>query len=182
MLTIGCVLSEGPKRTYNKSHVDRLESMVAKHLKQPYQFVCIEDSPFPGWWAKINLFQPDRFQGRILYLDLDVTVTGNIDDLANYPGSFVICRDWASLSVFNSSVMSWDAGTADNIYNDFLPVSDSVMSMLHGDQDYITMKKPDAVKFPRDWCWSYRLGQRTGYPKDMRVCVYHGFPKPWEVT
>ena len=172
MLTVACVLSEGP--TYNRSHVSRLERMVAEHINQPYRFICLDDSPFPGWWAKISLFQPGRFDGRVLYLDLDVTVTGNLDDLADYPWPFAIIRDWGRFG-YNSSVMAWDAGTVDQLYTEFTP---QVMNDLRGDQDWVTIKKTDAAKFPRNWCYSYRLGLKTGYPKDMRVCVYHGFPKP----
>lgn len=173
-LTVVCVLSK-PK--YDQSHVKRLEKMVAENIKQPYQFVCLNDSPFPGFWAKISLFEPDRFSGRVLYLDLDVTITGGLDDLANYK-SFSICKDWGRFG-YNSSVMSWDAGIADHLYTDFNESPEEIMSSLRGDQDWITSKKTDASIFPRNWCYSYRLGQKTGYPKDMRICVYHGFPKPW---
>lgn len=176
MITVACVLSPGP--TYNRSHVHRLEQMVAQHMSQPYQFVCVDDSPFPGWWAKLDLFKPGRFSGRVLYFDLDVTIVGNIDDLAEYPGDFVICRDWLNGIEVNSSVIAWNAGSADRLYTDFTP---DVMERLHGDQNWITAKKPDAVRFPRQWCFSYKLGKQIGFPKDMRVCVYHGHPKPWEV-
>lgn len=181
MLTIVCVLSKGKNKTYDKSHVSRLKNMVLGHIKQPHEFICLDNSPFPGWWAKLSLFEPGRFNGRVLYFDLDVTITGNLDDLAEYPGQFVICRDWGRFG-FNSSVMCWDAGTADNIYTDFLPVSENIMSRFQGDQDWITIKKTDADKFPRDWCYSYKLGLKTGFPEDMRVCVHHGFPKPWEIN
>lgn len=153
--------------------------MVTQHLKQPHRFVCLEDSIFPGWWAKLSLFEPGRFSGRVLYFDLDVTITGSLDELADTPGSFIVCRDWGRFG-YNSSVMCWDAGIADHLYTDFVPISDSVMNKLHGDQDWITLKKPDAAKFSKGWCYSYKLGLKTGFPKDMKVCVYHGFPKPWD--
>ena len=79
-LTVACVLSAGP--TYNRSHVERLERMIATHMLQPYRFVCVDDSPFQGFWSKVSLFQTGRFSGRVLYLDLDVTVIGSLDDLA----------------------------------------------------------------------------------------------------
>ena len=180
MLNVVCVLSEGPKRCYNRSHVARLEGMVAEYLKQPYRFVCLDDSLFLGWWAKISLFQPGRFTGRVFYLDLDVTITGNLDDLADYPKPFVICKDWGKFG-YNSSVMVWDAGEADHLYTDFIKSPEQIMNKLRGDQDWITIKKTDAAIFPRDWCYSYKLGNRTGFPKDMRVCVYHGHPKSWEL-
>lgn len=178
LITVACVFSKSP--TYTREHVLRLERMVSENMKQPHRFVCLDDSPFSGWWAKISLFQPGRFKGRVLYLDLDVTITGSLDELADYPGSFVICRDWGRFG-YNSSVMAWDAGTADHLYTDFIQSSDSIMSKLRGDQDWITAKKPEASTFPRGWCFSYRLGKRIGFPKDVRVIVYHGRPKPWSL-
>ncbi len=191
MLTVACVLSKGPKRTYNHNHVERLMRQVEGHLAQPYRFLCLtnddrvpcESLPlvkdWPGWWSKIELFCPDLFKmnERVLYLDLDVTITGNLDDLANYPAPFIICRDFLKLG-FNSSVMVWNAGYADTIYTLF---NDSVMERLNGDQNWIQEVLSDATVFPKRWCISYKRSLVEGRPTDMRVLVYHGDPKPWEV-
>jgi hypothetical protein len=177
-VTVACVFSKGP--TYNRSHVDRLEGMVALHMSQPYKFVCIDDSPFPGWWAKISLFEPGRFRGRVLYLDLDTTVIGSLYDLVNYPYPFCAIRDYQYSLQINSSVMAFDAGVADSVYEDFTP---DVMDRLHGDQNWIHEKVSDATAFPKRWCPSYKAHVLpTGkVPKDARVIVYHGQPKPWEL-
>ena len=178
MLTVACVLSPGP--TYNRSHVDRLEVMVAQHMSQPYQFVCVDDSPFPGWWAKVSLFETGRFTGRVLYLDLDVTVVGALDDLVDYPYPFVAIADYLNPLIINSSIMAWDAGIADSVYSDFTP---DVMERLHGDQNWIH-EKVNATTFPKRWVPSYKANVLpTGkVPTDARVIVHHGFPKPWEVN
>lgn len=191
MLTVACVLSKGPKRSYDATHVERLCKMVAKYVEQPYRFLCLTNEDvsceslslvrgWPGWWAKIELFCPTLFKGehdRILYLDLDVTITGKLDDLVNYPAPFVICRDFLSLG-FNSSVMVWDVGCADIIYTLF---DDSVMERLVGDQNWIQEALPDATVFPKHWCISYKRSLVEGRPTDMRVLVYHGNPKPWDL-
>lgn len=153
--------------------------MVAQHMRQPYRFVCVDDSPFPGWWAKVSLFQPGRFSGRVLYLDLDVTVVGALDDLADYPYPFCAIRDYQYPLQINSSVMSWDAGVADCVYDDFTP---DVMDRLHGDQNWIH-EKVSATTFPKRWCPSYKAHVLpTGLvPKDARIIVYHGQPRPWDM-
>ena len=201
MLTVACVLSKGSKRTYGTIHVERLCKMVAEHIEQPYRFLCLtnehvscESLPlvkgWPGWWSKIELFCPDLFKmnERVLYLDLDVTVTEKLDGLADYPAPFVAIQDWLRPTI-NSSVMSWDAGVADHIFENF---TDDVMERLTGDQDWITEQMPHAETFPRDWCVSYRKsvvplrrfmlpGQPVAVPPGAKVVVFHGFPKPWEV-
>lgn len=177
MLTVACVLSEGPKRNYDKTHVERLRGMVAQHIKQPYKFVCVNDSPFPGWWAKVSLCEPGRFSGRVLYLDLDTTVIGNLDDLADYPYPFAAISDYQFPLTINSSVMSWNAGFLDHVYKNFTL---DVMNRLHGDQNWLH-EQANAFHFPKQWCPSYREHVlKGGMHPDARVVVHHGFPKPWD--
>lgn len=154
--------------------------MLAEHMTQPYRFVCLDDSPLPGWWAKISLFEPGRFDGRVLYLDLDVTVVGSLDEAADYPARFVAIKDWER-PTFNSSVMAWHAGVADRVYTGFTP---EIMERKNygGDQAWITECMPDAETFPPDWCPSYKHQCRYSVPNGAKVIVYHGRPKPWDVT
>ena len=177
MLTVACVLSPGP--VYSKAHVHRLEAQVSRHINQDYQFICVDDSPYPGWFAKISLFEPGRFKGRVLYLDLDVTVVGNLDDLANIEAPFSAIKDYQYPMTINSSVMTWDAGVADHVFTEFEP---SVMEKYHGDQNWINNRIPTARRFPPQWCQSFKLAMLNGgFQPDLRVCVFHGFPKPWQL-
>ncbi|WP_428687238.1 hypothetical protein, partial [Roseibium sp.] len=152
MLTVACVFSGGP--TYTREHVFRLKCLVGQHMEQPHRFVVVDDSPFDGWWAKISLFQPGRFQGRVLYLDLDTTPVGNLDDVADFPHTFAIMRDPNIQLSYNSSVMAWDAGYADHLFLDFIP-DHHIPQLRRGDQQWITEQKPEAICFPREWCVSY---------------------------
>lgn len=189
-LTVACILSKpqsGPA-IYTRAHVERLGAMVAEHMVQPYKFVCVDDSPWPGYWAKISLWEPGRFEGRVLYLDLDVTVVGGLDDLADHPAPFVVIKDWQS-GRFNSSVMAWDAnGWCDHIWFTFDIRSDAVMERVHGDQAWVWSQMHDVSQtemFPSSWCRSYKRHIRPRLdgtiPKDCRVIVWHGLPKPWSV-
>jgi len=181
-LTIACVLSKGPE--YNYSHVERLEQMVSHHVAQPYDFVCLDDSPFPHWWAKTSLFEPGRFKDRVLYLDLDVTVVGSLDDLADFDAPFVIIKDWREMrgnSEYNSSVMAWTAGAGDRIFTEF---NSGVVQVMRGDQNFIQEIMYPCATFPEDWCVSYKvqtwLKSKT-LPQEARVVIFHGKPKPWSV-
>lgn len=181
VLTVACVLSNGP--IYTRDHVARLDAMVAEHMTQPYRFVCLDDSPFPGWWAKISLFEPGRFNGRVLYLDLDVTVVGSLDEIADFPAPFVAIKDWER-PTFNSSVMAWDAGVADRVYTGFTP---EIMERQNygGDQAWLTDSLPmqaQAQFFPVNWCPSYKHHCRYSVPKGAKAVVFHGQPRPWDLT
>lgn len=191
-LTVACVLWRGAfkNRVYEPAHVARLERMVRKQLVEPHRFVCLSNTAvpcerivlredWPGWWAKLELFRPGLFGGRVVYLDLDVTVVGNLDALAGHPATFVAIRDWLRPG-FNSSVMAWDAGVADALHTAFSP---GVMTRLEGDQDWLAERLP-AATFPPEWCVSYRKHcqcRLDGPPPGARVIVSHGFPKPWDL-
>ncbi len=177
-LTVVCVLSQGPGN-YSEEHVQRLQAQVAEHMRQPYDFVCLDDSPFPGFWAKISLFEPGRFSGRVFYLDLDVKIKDWLDELADYDASFAIVKDFTQLG-FNSSVMAWDAGAADNIFAGFN--YDEHSKRFKGDQSWIFHIKPDARRFPRGWVQSFKIAcMKGGFEPDLRVVAFHGWPRPWDL-
>ena len=181
MITVACV-NVGDR--YPDHYVHILRDMVYRYLHAEHRFVCLSDHdiedvevqkvPNQGWWSKIELFRPGRFEGRVLYLDLDVCVVGPLDDLIERPG---IIKDW-HLPSFNSSVMVWDAGTLDHIHRLWVP---EVALRLHGDQDWITEMEPDWPLFPEGWCVSFKKHCTPKVPPDARVVCFHGTPKPHEV-
>lgn len=179
MITVACVCVPGG--IYDMSHVLRLHGMVREYLSRPFLFAPIVRAPWPGWWAKVRLFEPNLFQGRVLYLDLDVTITGSLEDLVDIDAPFAIIRDWNTRN-FNSSVMVWDAGVADHIYTRFTKRD---MQRFKGDQGWIHEQMPAAVTFPKRWCLSYKRHVRPrlddSIPQDCRVICYHGVPKPWDL-
>lgn len=44
---------------------------------------------WPGWWSKLNLFEPGVLSGNVLYLDLDVVVCGALDRLFELGGATI---------------------------------------------------------------------------------------------
>jgi len=174
MLTVACVLSPGP--TYNQSHVHRLRQQLIGRINQPFEFVCLDDSPYPGWWAKIDLFKPGRFTGRVLYFDLDVTIISNLDEVAECP-SFTAVRDYLNKSLINSSVMVWDAGTLDHVYKKF---SLDMADKFPGDQEYINSVSIPS-KFPKKWFPSYKHDCKDEIPEGAKAIIFHGKPKPWDL-
>ena len=100
----------------------------------PHRFVCftedstgldkgIETFPLPPvklrnglperGWKKLGLLSKKLgdLRGTALFLDLDVVIIDNIDDLFNQPGKFIIARDKAHDDfVGNSSVFRFEIG------------------------------------------------------------------------
>lgn len=174
MLTVCCVWVKA-NVPYSVEYVTRLHAMCKRWIDRPFRFVCFTDQPWAipdgieraivahpkdmsGWWAKVNLFDKSRdLQGRILYLDLDTLIVSNLDCVIDYPAPFALVPHAGTfqgrngLSVvkrFNSSVMAWDAGTQDHVFNNWVP---KVTKRLWGDQDFIGEQCPFAATFPPEW-------------------------------
>lgn len=193
---------------YGPEYVAILHDMVARNLsKTEHAHWCVTDDPeslpegvnaiahdpeLPGWWQKVALFSdrmPWQAGERVFYLDLDVCITGRLENLVERPG---IMRDvlWPC---FNSSVMVWDHGEHGQIWSDFDPgIIDlpgktvpreclPVGQINGGDQEWITEAEPGFPILPAEWCVSYR--DAVGWPPSQsKVVVFHGAPKPHEVT
>ncbi len=209
---------------YVSEYVNVLKRMVARHTTVPYQFNCLTDDPNgidpdvniislpkePGivtWWSKLWMFSPDMpLKGNILFFDLDVVIFDNIDQLFTYnTGKFNIIRDFNRCRIpdwkqSNSSVMRWETGTMDYLWNDFRADVNKIMGRNHGDQDWIMKSaKEDINWWPDEWIRSYKW-EMVGF-KDTkllnkegkkyfrtpakvqpgnRVAVFHGQPNPME--
>lgn len=189
MVTVACI-KVGDK--YGPEYVNRLAAMVERNVTQPYRFLCLTDNPkglefrytdvgtdLPGWWAKIVLFRPHPAlaANRVVYLDLDTVIVGNIDFLLEYDGPFCILKDFWS-DRFNSSVMSIAPGFGGHIWSDLVRDRDKVLSRLHGDQDWITLKAPGSDTWNPAMIGSYKAHQLTSGPVDFRLICFHGMPKP----
>lgn len=185
MLTV-ITLCTGDK--YAEVYVDKLQAAVARHLTQPYEFVCVRETELPGWWGKLELF---KRTGPHLWLDLDVVITGSLDGFCQ-TGQAIRCGlNWAQSGHggCQSSVMYWEH--APQVYDLFdhtrahwPPVNGR--GMLWGDQEWLTVLR-DTGQLAVDYfdptqLISYKYHCRNGLPKAARVVAFHGKPDPHEVT
>jgi hypothetical protein len=134
-LIVACVRTGS---AYDFGFVMQLRDMVAEHLKQPHTIVCLTDQrercsgvafvdvaalSLPGSWAKLALFEPMwRDQAKVLYLDLDTRIKGNLAPLADVPGEFAILESPARAITpcrFDSSVMLIGGGMCEFVWRGF---------------------------------------------------------------
>ena len=173
MLTVACIYWQGEFRRreeiYSPEWVGKLKNMVERNLDIPHRFVCLSnvDVPceriplerdWPGYWSKMELFKPGRFDDRVLYLDLDVVVVDNLEPIVNFPSLFGIVKaqrpkglDWKEgkkkIGGYNSSVMVFDPGAGDCLY----PEVENIYEKFWGDQDWIKFKLSNLDTFPEEW-------------------------------
>jgi uncharacterized Rossmann fold enzyme len=189
---------------YGPEYVLHLHDMVVRHLDEEQAHWCVTDRPdevpsgvtpiphnpdLPGWWQKVALFDRERMPwklgDKVLYLDLDICVTGRLEGLP-----FGIIKDW-HWPTYNSSVMHWRHGEHAAIWDRFdLSVIDRPTDILQGclpkgqinggDQEWISQVSAWQT-FPPEWFISYRNAVAWP-PEGSKAIIFHGEPKPSEVT
>jgi hypothetical protein len=164
--------------------------------------------PRRAWWHKMQLFNPAHHSGPMLYFDLDTVIVDNIDWICNLPLTyFWTVRDFKQLwrpshCGMNSSIMWWDTRQFGKIWSQFKSQTlNEVMRRYPGDQDYLNVLIPDPERrfFDQDriksWRWQcqdggydfhtrqhHTPGTGTAYTKKTSVLIFHGRPKPDQVT
>lgn len=132
---------------YDAEKVNVAARMIKRHLTLPHQIICVTDEPegitecdtYPLWdkWSDIrhpqrpdrltcyrrlpifNSFLPHVFGTRIVSMDLDMVIVGNLDSLLDRPEPFVGYRTTRGLvpRVYNGSIFMFDCGPRSSIYD-----------------------------------------------------------------
>jgi hypothetical protein len=110
-------------KKYGPEYVNKLHSMVSRHLHRPFRFVCLTDDgtgidpavevkPIPmvgfdefdqrkPWsfghgWLKLTSFADPLYDltGQTLFLDLDIVIVDSLDEFFDQPGTFIVIKEW----------------------------------------------------------------------------------------
>lgn len=172
---------------YGPADVSRLQKQIFKYLKKEHKFHCFADRPtMPGidvrmiqdlnlcdrhCFCRLRMFdkswqKKNDFNGYILSLDLDLVITGSLDDLfANPRSDFMILKgvNKVNPNPFNASITMLKAHTHRDVWEDFSLDAASKIAYheFSDDQGWLWHKMPDAD--------GWQVGADTG--------VY-GFQKP----
>lgn len=202
MLNVVCVQT-GNYLGRGVEYVQNLHRMVEQHLTIPHRFYVLTDdaaSNYPGaiakpaahkgWWAKLEIFNPDmRFEGRVMFLDLDTLIVGNIDHIAAYQGHFATLHDFWRPAGLGPAVMLFDPEWAAWIYQEWRaeghPKTDP-----RGDQGWLENRNQGRMRKEVDILQdmhpgeivSYKTHCVSGIPAGARVVCFHGKPRPHEVN
>ena len=203
---------------YGADYVNRLCRAVMRNVSRPTRFVAftdpidgldaaVEARPIPdirlpeglrpGPWRKLALWAADLggIEGDVLFLDLDVLVTGSLDSFFDHePGKLVLLRNWTQgrrEGIGNTSVVRFRAGSSAHLVADF--EADAVPMSYHYDNEqiYVTREARQPLGFwPQEWCpsfkhdllppWPRYLMQPPALPRDARIVVFTGHPRPDE--
>jgi len=203
---------------YPADFVNRLYSMIQRNTNRPTRLICftedptdihpdVEIAPLPDInipdrvtrspWRKLSLWQRDLvgLKGDVLFLDLDMVVTGNIDDFFDYePGNYCVIHNWTQpkQTVGNTSLFRFPVNQYTHIFDRFNDDPEAVLGEFRIEQQYISAKIPEQKFWPRDWClsfkhdllpaWPLRFLQVPQLPPTARVVAFTGKPDPDEAA
>ena len=200
MITVACVFW-GTK--FSLDYVYNLKAMVDRNTTVPHKFICYSDRGIPGvetrilkpgyvgWWNKLQMFDTsNKVSDRVVYLDLDTVITGNLDWLLEYRGWFMGIEDVGAVNkhqphlknVLQTGVMAWDFEPNSHFWNTFVLSYDRVVDTFRGDGEYLSsITNPyhrDLLqhKFPNK-LKSYKYDVYPGPPsEEVAIVCFHGRP------
>lgn len=216
-------LKHGDK--YSAKYVNTLYSMVKRNLTIPFTMVCLTDntngidkdilclklpSELTGWWCKPYMYSADlplAKNSTILYMDLDVVISGNLNKLFDYEiDKWCVIRDFTramqpNWQKYNSSVIRFQLGQLHSVWATFRSDPQKIIKSHFGDQDWLytsTHQNNPATLWPdewiRSWKWEIRKDRnlQSGSkgnrkftqiedvvpPSECCITVFHGDPNP----
>lgn len=203
---------------YGVDYLNRLASMVRRNATRPTRLVCFTDNaegadpwveiaPLPkinipervAWtpWRKLSLWQYPlhNLEGDILFFDLDVVITGSIDEFFDYePGRFAVAQNWTQPNdkVGNTSIYRFPAGPMRHIFDEFDRDPEAILSRYRIEQQYISAVAEDMVYWPPAWCvsfkhtllprWPLNFFVPPPLPPETKVVAFTGKPDPDEAA
>ena len=197
MLTVACAYIPGSG--FDDEYVYRLQSAVAKHCKEPHQFVCLTRQTLGGiecrkprsgnrgWWIKLHLFS--AFKGPTVYLDLDTMILNDVTDIFTYPHVFTGLTGLKTKR-FASGFMAWngDFSYLDHDIDRKIAERYEETAFSWGDQGFISEHlkiKPDLTTdlFPgRFVSYKWNIRRQGFVPKGASIVCFSGKPRPHEVN
>jgi len=217
----------GYRSTFDAASVNTLRAMVARNLSLPHRFSCITDDAegidatvrvIPLWddfaavpnpsnrlnpscYRRLKMFSAEArttIGERIVSMDLDVVITGDLTPLFDRAEDFVI---WGGQTVqpgragtsvynwYNGSLMMLRAGSRTKVWDTFDPARSPTRANQAGcrgsDQGWISycLGPKEAVWGTSDGVYSFRNHIVPGkgiLPRDARFIAFHGRHDPWQ--
>lgn len=202
---------------YSAEYVNSLWSMIQRNTKRKTELLCYTEDPLglsseikvanlPAielpkqvanrTWRKISLWKKtlEHAEGDVLFIDLDVVITGNIDCFFDHcpQSTFCVIENWTQPGslIGNTSVYRFRVGTHPYIFEEMEANPTSVLETYPNSQTYISRRIREINFWPRPWCisfkhsilpkWPLNFIKTPQLPQDAKIVCFTGKPDPDE--
>lgn len=199
---------------YSADYVNKLFCMVRRNLKKPFKFYCLTDDaagirsevitkPLPDLyvpeknrvspWRKLSMFTESLYdiKGKTLFLDLDILIIDNIDEIFDFSSKFAIIENWTQLGqgIGNSSVYCFEFGKYPFVLERYLSDPEKAVSEYDNEQIFLSKQLGAEIEFfPESWIKSFKRHCVAGrflrffvvpkIPLGAKIIAFHGRPRP----
>ena len=202
---------------YGAEYANKLFAMASRNTGRPLRFICFTDNfegldaaieahPLPPidlpethrWkpWRKIALWQPGLagLSGDILFLDLDVVVTGSIDPFFDFrpDDTYCVIENWTQMGsgIGNTSVFRLRVGAHPEVYERLMRDPAATLSEFPNSQTFASRTISSQTFWPGEWCvsfkhtllpaWPLNWVNTAPLPEATRIVCFTGHPNPDE--
>lgn len=152
-----------------------------------------------GAMRKVSLFRPGvipDLDGPVLGFDLDVVITGGLDDLWRFqPDKVAMRHDWVEKRkgrpTGHGSVFKYDPARHGYLYHDLAAAPYAEVEKARGSEQRYTahkaMDRGDFAYLPEPWVvsfkhdcyrpWPFSAWTQPDLPSEAKVVCFHGHPK-----
>lgn len=191
---------------YGPEYIARLGAGIHRHLRADHRFIVVRPelsdyhlTEIPGCFARLRMFDPawQRAHGigtgdRLVCVDLDVIVTGELDPLFDRPEPFVILQgaNAANPCPYNGSLIMLRGHAHPEVWGDFSLERANWIPKYEfpDDQGWLAVKVPGAAGWKAGTESGVYAFKKPGWPKgddlpaDARLVAFPGKRDPSQVT
>jgi len=191
---------------YGQFYIDRLIAGVSRNVRQPHTFHVFEPEPadkyltdMPGCLPRLRSWSPSwqKKHGiergeRLVTLDLDLIVTGPLDDLFDRPEPFLILlgANASNKNPYNGSVQMLRAGYRPDVWSDFnvVTLQQSPKHEFYDDQGWLWYRIPNVAGWTVGAASGVYAFKKPGWPKGdalpvgARLVAFPGHRDPSQFT
>lgn len=191
---------------YTAAHVRWFD----KQLASRYEHICLTDmkvdclstvalkTDWPGWFAKLELFNPDLIEDDIFYIDLDTVIVGDFDHMLEN-STLAALRDFYFPGCAASGIMRIPHAAKPAIWRKLRLLSREKLNGYKGDGellreivdfDFLQEQYPgEIISYKahiagrRMAGFSPRFSHGNGaLPAAAKIVCFHGRPRPWQLS
>ena len=205
---------------YGPEYVNRLHAMIARNITPPFRIFCFTDDgdglhpdiavrPLPefdyvppvnthGKWPKSRLWGDlGDVTGTVLFVDLDVVITGNMDGFFDFgdPADTILARNPNTPleRLGQTSIYRMQVGRLAPLQALFKADPQAAADKYRYEQRFVTRNAPGGVKFwPRGWVAHFRMHcvppvplnymMRPWIPPRAKVVIFAGDLNPHDAV